>query len=245
MKSFWTIVNKVLKRVDIVVLVLDARFPDLSLHNELQDKAGEKPIIYVLNKCDLTDTSKLLKWKRKFKHCVFVSAIKHYGITMLKHKILEVAQGKNVTMGVFGYPNTGKSSIINALKGRKSAGTSSTSGYTKGKQLIRISNNVMLLDTPGVFPYREDDKTKLALINAVDFNKVKDPDLVAMELIEQKRKQVCKYYDLNEAGDPEAILEAIAKKFNKLKKGGVLDTVAAARIVLKDWQQGKITLHHG
>ena len=60
--------NKVLKRVDIVVLVLDARFPDLSLHNELQDKAGEKPIIYVLNKCDLTDTSKLLKWKRKFKH---------------------------------------------------------------------------------------------------------------------------------------------------------------------------------
>jgi ribosome biogenesis GTPase A len=240
MKSFWMVVNKVIKRSDIILLVLDARFPELSRNPELEDKTVEKPIIYILNKCDLVEKKSLEKWKRKLKNCVFVSAKKHFGVTILHRKILEQAKGKKVTIGVVGYPNTGKSSVINALRGKKSAKTSSQSGYTKGKQLIRISQNIMLLDTPGVFPYREEDKTKLALINAIDFNKVEDPDLVAMELIKQKPKMVQAFYDIKE-NDPEEFLEALAKKLNKIGKGGVFDLKKTAKIILRDWQRGVIT----
>jgi ribosome biogenesis GTPase A len=244
MKSFWMVVNRVLKECDVLVLVLDARFPELCLHPELEDKAKGRPIIYVLNKCDLANKERLLKWKRKLKHCIFVSTRKHFGITMLKHKVLELAQGKPIRIGVFGYPNTGKSSLINALKGRKSAGTSPQSGHTKGVQMIRIAKGIMLLDTPGVLPYREDDQKKLALINAVDYSKVKDPDLIVMDLLKEKGKLICSFYGVDQKEDPEEILESVAEKLKKFRKGRTLDLDTTSRIILRDWQRGKITMNH-
>lgn len=240
MKNFWDIVNKVIKECDILLLVMDARFPDLSYNPEIFEKAGTKPIVYVLNKADLAQRPDLLKWKRKHRNAIFVSATKHLGTTMLMKKILSLSRGKEVKVGVLGYPNTGKSSLINALRGRRAAPTSHMSGFTKAEQYVRISEKILVYDTPGVLPYMEKDKIKLALIGAQDFTKVKDPDLVAMEIIKAYKKRICEHYKIND-GNPEEILEAIAEKYHKRMKGGVLDINATARMLLKDWQRGKIT----
>lgn len=243
MKNFWDIVNEVMKQSDIILMVLDARFPELTTNKELKDKAGEKPIIYVLNKSDLADRKILQKWKKKEKNCIYVSAKQHQGTTILLRKIMEVSKGKNVTVGVVGYPNTGKSSIINALKGRKSAPTSSHAGFTKARQLIRVTETIFLLDTPGVLPYLEKDKTKLAMIGATDLTKTKDPDLAAMALIKNKRTLICKHYGVKESS-PEKILENLAIKYKRLSKGGEPNINEIARMVLRDWQKGKISQPH-
>jgi len=243
MKNFWGIVNHVVKQADIILLVLDARFPEQTDNPELIEKAGEKDIIYVLNKADLVERKTLEHLKKKYPNCIYISSKEHQGTTMLLHKILEIAQGQKVSVGVVGYPNTGKSSVINALKGRKSASTSPHSGHTKAKQLIKITDNVYLIDTPGVLPYMERDKIKLAMIGAEDFTKTKDPDLAAMELIKNKKKMICKFYGVKESA-PEKVIEHIAIKYKKLSKGGEANINETARMILRDWQKGKITLLH-
>lgn len=243
MKNFWDIVNHVVKESSIILLVLDARFPEQTDNPELIEKAGEKDIIYVLNKSDLVDKKSLERIKKKYPNCVYISSKEHKGTTVLLHKILQIAQGEKVTVGVVGYPNTGKSSVINALKGRKSASTSPHSGHTKAKQLVKITDNVYLIDTPGVLPYLEKDKLKLGMIGAEDFTKTKDPDLVAMELIKNKKTLICKYYGVKEMS-PEKILKEIAIKYKKLVKGGEPNINETARMILRDWQKGKINLPH-
>ena len=235
--KFWKVVNEVIKKSDIVLEVLDARFVELSRNKEIEEKCEGKKLIYVLNKCDLVPSKELNKWKKKLKNSVFVSATKKLGTSILKKKIIEFSEGKNVTVGVLGYPNTGKSSVINAICGRKKAKTSPASGFTKGKQLLRMTKGVFLLDTPGVYPYKEKG-SKLALIGAEDFTQVKDPDLVVLELIEDKGKRVRAHYGVKGSG--EKLIENIAKKYNKMKKGGVLDIYETSRMILKDWQRGKI-----
>lgn len=243
MRNYWDIVNHVLKEAKIILLVLDARFPEQTDNPELREKAGEKDIIYVLNKADLTERKTLEQMKKKYPNCVYMSAKEHKGTTILLHKILEIAQGEKVTVGVLGYPNTGKSSVINALKGRKSASTSPHSGHTKAKQLVKITDNVYLIDTPGVLPYLEKDKIKLGMIGAEDFTKTKDPDLVAMELMKNKKRIICKYYGVKETS-PTKIIENIARKYKKLLKGGEPNINETARMILRDWQKGKINPLH-
>ena len=86
----------------------------------------------------------------------------------------------------------------------------------------------------------EKDDSKHAFIGTVDFNKVKDPDFVVMELMEKYPGEIESHYDVEATGDLEVSLESIAKKRNMLRKGGKSDVDRAARMILKDWQAGKI-----
>lgn len=240
MTNYWKVVNYVIRRSDILLLIMDARFLELTRHPEIEMKIKGKPLLYVLNKCDLVPKKDLFEAKRKLPNSVFISARDHLGTQILRQKIKDIAKGKKVTVGVLGYPNTGKSSVINALKGRKSAGTSPHAGYTKGKQLVKISPTIFLLDTPGVLPYKERDEEKLALIGAKDYRKVKDPDLLALILIKEKRELVCNHYQVSIDGTEEDILDAIAIKYKKIKKGGLPDLLATGCMILKDWQEGRL-----
>ncbi len=241
-KQFWEVVNRVIEKSDIVLEVLDARFPDKTRNREIEDKARKfgKKIIYVVNKCDLVEKGEVEKLKRKLRPSVFVSATKHQGTMILLRTISRMAKDK-VVVGVVGYPNTGKSSVINALKGRASASSSPQSGHTKGEQLVKVTRKIYLMDTPGVLPYMEKDEVKHALIGSVDFSKVKDVEDTALRIIESNIKRIKKHFGIK-ADDPEEVLEEIALKLNKLKKGGVPDTKAAARSLLQDIQRGRIIL---
>src|SRR3989338_7985505 len=166
-RTYWDIVNDVIRETDIVLEVLDARLVDETRNKEIEDKLKKlnKPLIYVINKCDLVDKQEAERQKKRLRPSVFISATNKLGTTMLLHEILRQARNvgartDRILVGVLGYPNTGKSSVINALAGRASAKTSPLSGFTKAMQLIKLTKNIYLMDTPGVLPYKESDKIK-------------------------------------------------------------------------------------
>jgi ribosome biogenesis GTPase A len=251
-KSFWNIVNNVIKEADVILLLLDARLIEETRNAEVETKVNKakKPLIYVITKCDLVD-KKILS-KIKLKPSVFVSSKGHLGTGILRERILiegnkKYKDKKAFHVGVLGYPNVGKSSLINAMKGKKTAPSSSVSGLTKGVQKVRADNRVVFLDTPGVVPYREKNDSKHAFIGTIDFNKVKDPDIVVMELMEKYPGKIEMHYGIIESRfgveiptDIEESLEKIAKKRKLLRKGNEPDIERTAKMILKDWQTGKI-----
>ncbi|MFA5887540.1 MAG: GTPase [Candidatus Nanoarchaeia archaeon] len=245
MRVFWEIVRDVIDKSDILLEILDSRFIDETRNPEIEDKvkASGKTLIYVLNKCDLVDKEALEKKHKTLTPSVFVSSIKRYGITMLLHEIQKYCDKdkKKIIVGVLGYPNTGKSSVINALSGRCAAPVSPQSGFTKAMQLIKVTKIIFLLDTPGVYSYMEKDFNKHAMRASLDFSRVRDPETTALFLIEGNKQAISKQYNVKEASG-DKMLESIALRLNKLKKGGILDTDQAARALLKDWQRGKIKL---
>ena len=244
-KNFWKLVNKVIEEADILILLLDARLIDETRNPEIELKVqkANKPLIYVITKSDLV--KKEILEKRHLKPSVFISAKEHSGTTILRNRILMEGKRaykdkKDFKVGVLGYPNVGKSSLINAMKGKRAAPSSSVSGFTKGIQKVRADNRLIFLDTPGVIPYMEKDNTKHAFIGTIDFNKVKDPDIVVIGLMEKYPGEIESHYGVNVSDDLEVSLELIAKKRNMLRKGGIPDVDRAARMILKDWQTGKI-----
>ncbi len=199
--------------------------------------------MFVLNKADLlrkpfAEVNFPEKWK------VFVSAKKNLGTTQLRRMLRKVVKKKPVTIGIVGYPNTGKSSLINVLKQRKSAPTSSIAGFTKSLQKLRIEKDMYMLDTPGVFSPEDHDKIKHALTASVSVSQIRDPDLVAMRILERIGKEnpqrIVVLYDVPWQEDSALLLEAIAMHFHYLKKGGKPDSDRAARKIIEDWQTGKI-----
>ncbi len=241
MPSFWRHVKKVLDQAEIVIEVLDARFVEESRNKELEDKiiALGKKLLFVVNKSDIATKEHITQAKKTLAPCVFISSTDKLGTTILKKKILELSRGKEVIVGVVGYPNVGKSSVINALSGKNAARTSAQSGFTKGLQKVRVDNKIMILDTPGVYPYKEKDQFRLGKIGAIDAMQLKDPEGVALELLEKETKRIKDHYNLKE-NDPEDLLEELAQVLGKLLKGGKPDIELTARTLLKDWQRGEI-----
>ena len=234
MPSFWVHVKKVLKEAEIIIEVLDARLINETRNKELENKIKYlgKKILYVVTKCDLVNLKKLKQEMKNLKPSVFISSTEHYGTTILKKKILEMSRGESVIVGVVGYPNVGKSSLINSLSGRGAARTSSESGYTKGMQKIKVDNKILILDTPGVYPNKEKNIIKHSRIGAVDYSKIKDPEIAALHLIEDKKELIIKHYKLK-MKNSEEILEELAFKFSKLAKGNTADLESTAIFLLK------------
>ncbi|MFP4118992.1 MAG: GTPase [Candidatus Woesearchaeota archaeon] len=244
-RNFWKIVDSVMREADILLLVLDARMIERTDNPEIRKKAKRqgKTVITVINKADLVDKAYLEPWKKKMRPCVFVSAQKFYGMTMLRHAILRHADATPVSVGVVGYPNTGKSSVINALKGRSSAPVSSVSGFTKGRQNIKVDNKIRVVDTPGVIA-NTDDKGSVELKISASTNVSEDPDLVVFQLLKDYGEVILAHYglDIADYSDEEDMLEAIAVKLNRFKSGSEPDIMTAARMVIQDWQRGEFLL---
>ena len=243
------LLEKIIEISDIVLEILDARFVEEMQNKEIEKLIGKKgkKIIYVLNKSDLT-----MKRDRSLSPRVFVSCKSRAGISELRNKIkIEAAKVKKVgtygrvQVGVIGYPNTGKSSLINLLIGKNSAKTGSEAGFTKGIQKLRLTGDIQLLDSPGVIPAEEYSMTneeKIARqvkVGGKSYTQVKNPDLSLNEIVKSNKKDLEKFYGI-EFEDAEDLIEEIGKKKGFLKKGGVVDSDRAARKILKDWQLGEI-----
>jgi ribosome biogenesis GTPase A len=247
MPEYWKLVNQVIHDADVLLLLLDARLVEDTRNEEIEHKVklAQKPLIYTITKCDLVPREQLEHYKKELNPCAIVSAREHLGTTRLRDRILMEAKKlkldrKIVRIGVLGYPNVGKSSLINSMKGKHSAPTSIMSGFTKSVQEIRADNRLVFLDTPGVIPYREREWIKHALIGTIDFTKARDPEMAIIGLIQKFPGKVESYYHVSPHEDIDDTIEEVAKKKNILKKGGLPDVVRVARMILKDWQKGLI-----
>lgn len=147
----------------------------------------------------------------------------------------------SITVGVVGFPNVGKSSIINSLKRSKVCTVGATPGVTKGMQEIQLDKHIKLLDSPGVVFAKGASATAVALRNAVKVETLKDP-VTPVEAILQRanKEQLMLHYRLPEYSSHHEFLGLLAKRMGRLKKGGVADIEAAARKLLTDWNIGKI-----
>lgn len=250
MTSYLKQVKDVIYKSDLIIEVVDARFPMDSRNFELErliQKLGKKYMI-IINKADLVPELFAKKAARELSRevtAVYLSSPDRHGTRTVFDAINKLRQGKNVTIGVIGYPNVGKSTVINILKGRHSAPTANKPGHTKGIQLLRIAPNVMLVDTPGVLPLR--GKRGAVLRGSVPFNQIDDIEIAVIEMIRElinrgagkfiEEKYGIPLDDLNE------YLEKFAMKYNLLRKGGVADTERAARRIYQDWLKGRLKVY--
>jgi len=249
--SFWPVVKYVVKNSDVVLLIMDARMPELSENAELERiiDYNAKKMVRVFNKIDLISKENLNDLRKQFPDAYFVAGVKNIGISELRTG-LQIMQSrakiKDMKVGIVGYPNVGKSAVINALARRARARVARHAGTTKGIQFVRVST-FMILDSPGVVPF-EDDELKLGVLGAKNPEKLKNPYAAAIELIrtflERDRKSLEQNYNIKipEGMDADFVLEMIARKKGFLRKGGLIDEQRAVYTLLRDWQAGKLKI---
>ena len=250
-----------LKAVDGVMIVLDARAPRASLNNKLSKLFVNKKVLYVLNKSDLISGQDIKRTISEFtaegKEIIAVSAMDKKAVDLLYNRLFLLLKDKierNREKGVFkpirimvaGIPNTGKSTIINALCGGKKAVTGNKAGVTKGKQWVRL-RELELLDTPGTMPPAFDNQTlakHLAYIGSMNDANIDFNDLAFEFLCEMKDKypELLKTkYNIDDL-DVETLelFNAICVRRGFLMKGGEYDYERCATAIIDDFRKGRI-----
>lgn len=150
----------------------------------------------------------------------------------------------SITVGVVGFPNVGKSSLINSLKRTRVANVGSTPGVTKAMQEIHLDKHVKLLDCPGIVFASGEGQSEAALRNAVKVETLEDPVAPVREILRLcETEKLMSLFKIGRFGDVDEFLRSVAFVRGKLKKGGIADSLAAARLVLKDWNEGKIPFY--
>lgn len=250
-----------LKAVDGVMIVLDARAPRASLNKKLNKLFINKKVLYVLNKCDLVSSEDVKKTIKEFSEegmeTVAVSAMDKKAIDLLYNRIFLLLKEKlerNKLKGVFkpmrimvaGIPNTGKSTIINALCGGKKAITGNKAGVTKGKQWVRI-RELELLDTPGTMPPAFDNQTlakHLAYIGSMNDANIDMGDLsfeFIKEMVERYPDLIKSKYNIEDLSvSTLEIIDAICVRRGFLMRGGEFDYERCAKAIIDDFRSGRI-----
>lgn len=247
--SEWRLLREVIHKSDAVLEIVDARDPWGTRSREVEKIADSlgKPLIIVVNKADLVPKEVVERWVRllrKERNTIFISAAKRLGTRMLWKVLREIHGKRPLVVAVVGIPNVGKSSIINYLKGTHSVGTSPIPGYTRHVTRVRASQWLRVIDTPGIIPRVPGE---LALISALRPESLEDPVPVALkflELVAKKNPKILEnLYSIEWAQDPLIFLEKLARKRGLLGKGGIPLIEEAARIVIRDWQNGRNTFY--
>lgn len=253
---FWKLVAEVIKKADIILFIADARMPELSRHADFEALFAKKQTesmtpkirIIVFNKKDLVSGQRLKDLEKEFSDAFFVSATKNEGIGILRRHIQILAKSMKrhePKVGVVGYPNVGKSAVINTLARRARARVTDKPGTTRGIQWVK-AGSLRILDSPGVIPLRVREDT-LALIGSKRAEKLAHPDLLAIKIIhlllEQDPTLLAGRYGLSREDitqSADEILLLIGKKRGFLSKGGVVDEMKTALMIVHEWQKGKL-----
>ena len=264
-----------LKLIDIVIELLDARIPISSQNPDIAQITKNKKKLIVLNKCDLANENENKKWIKYFEEkgipAVLTDSNTGKGIKECIAKIEEIMSeelkvqaekgriGRKIRAMILGIPNVGKSSFINRIAKRVTAGVGNKPGVTKQKQWIRINENIELLDTPGVlWPKFESEEVALHLAFT---GTIKEDILQRIEiayelvkfLLENERKILCARYKLEnqyiektlkqeqaENINIYEIMQEIGRKRGCIISGGNIDDEKTAKIILDEFKNGKL-----
>lgn len=269
-----------LKIIDIVIELLDARIPISSQNPDIGTITKGKKKIIVLNKCDLADEKQNQLWLNYFEKrgipAVLTDSNSGKGIDQCIRKIENIMTtdlqtqadkgriGRKIRAMILGIPNVGKSSFINRISKRTTAGVGNKPGVTKQKQWIRINEKIELLDTPGVlWPKFESEEVALNLsftgtIKEDILQRVDIAYYLTKFLIENNRTKLCERYKISEKWIEEKIQQEqpeneniyeimleIGRKRGCIISGGKIDEEKTARIILDEYKNGiigKITI---
>lgn len=254
-------ISEKLNLIDIVYEVIDARMPRSSKIVDIDDLIKNKPRLLIMTKydlCDKNETNKFIKYYEELGYQVIpvdlmtgtnVSKIIDASEVVLKEenekRKSKGLKPRNIRALILGIPNAGKSTLINRLVGKKSAGVGNKPGFTKSLSWIRIHKNIDLLDTPGIlWPKIEDQEAALILAS---FSSIKEEILnedqiasfILRKLYELYPKALEERYgivDLDE--DLIDAYDMIASRRGALTKGGVADYERVSRIILQDFKNG-------
>ncbi|GIY45762.1 nucleolar GTP-binding protein 2 [Caerostris darwini] len=253
-KRLWNELYKVIDSSDVVIQVLDARDPmgTRSKHIEtfMRKEKPHKQLIFVLNKCDLVPTWITQRWVTILSvECptmAFHASITNpFGkgalINILRQFGKLHGDKKQISVGFIGYPNVGKSSIINTLRSKKVCKVAPIAGETKVWQYITLMRRIYLIDCPGVVYPSGDTDTEIILKGVVRVENVQDPQDHIPELMSRVKKEyLVRTYKVADWKDPMDFLEQYAKRTGKLIKGGEADISTVAKMILNDFQRGKL-----
>ncbi|KAL4782997.1 P-loop containing nucleoside triphosphate hydrolase protein [Aspergillus varians] len=295
-RAFDKVFKKVVEAADVILYVLDARDPEGTRSKEVEREImaaddGQKRLILILNKIDLVPPPVLKNWlihlRRYFPTLPLKASNGAGNAHSFNHKQLSVkgtsetlfralktyAQNKGlkraISVGVIGYPNVGKSSVINSLTARMSKGSSNAcptgaeAGVTTNLRDVKLDSKLKLIDSPGiVFPNaggeksrkkKQDDQARLILLNAVPPKQIEDPipavtlllkRLSSSEDLMLKLLQVYGIPTIYPGGatpnQTNDFLIQVARKRGRLGKGGIPNLEAAAMTVVNDWRDGRI-----
>lgn len=259
MKKTRELIQENLKMVDAVIEVIDSRIPVSSRNPIIDELVKSKPRIIVLNKSDLADDELNRRWEEAFREegnrALSMNCMSGAGVKALFKLLEKMAAEKNrdrvmqrpYRLMIVGVPNVGKSSLINRMTGRKSTQTGDRPGVTKGKQWLKLANNMQLLDTPGIlWPKFEDPKAglNLAFCGSIK-DEILDVPTLGMELIgvlsENYPKLLEERYKLEEIAEtPLENMENMAVKRGCILPGKRIDYERIGRLVLDEFRGGKI-----
>ncbi|OQD68664.1 hypothetical protein PENDEC_c032G06308 [Penicillium decumbens] len=293
-RQFDKVFKNVTEAADVVLYVLDARDPEGTRSKEVEREimaadGGYKRLILILNKIDLVPPPVLKAWlvhlRRYFPTLPLKASNGAGNAHSFDHKQLTVkgtsdtlfralksyAHSKqlkrSISVGVIGYPNVGKSSVINALTARLNKGSSNAcptgaeAGVTTNMREVKLDNKLKLIDSPGiVFPSadgktgkksKENEQARLVLLNAIPPKQIEDP-IPAVNLLvkrlsasENLLSKMLELYGITTLfptnGDKTTdFLVQVARKRGRLGKGGVPNIESAAMTVINDWRDGRI-----
>lgn len=259
MKKALNEIEEKVKLIDVVIEILDARAPLASMNPFLESRIINKPHLIVISKSDLADPLENEKWLSYFKskgYAVIIGDLKDRNIIRVISKELvalssakrekEARRGMKpqpIKSMIVGIPNVGKSTLINKIAKRPSAGVENRPGFTRAEQWIKVDKDFMLLDTPGVLPMNYDSQeeaAKLALIGSIRED-ILPYDILVNNLLKFLRQyypnSLKERFGVNEIKDDDTVINEICIK-RGLLSSGQLDFQRGRVLLIKEFKDG-------
>ena len=249
--------TKILPEVDLVIELLDCRLPYSSQNPAITTLGKSKPCIKILSKSDLADPEITAQWQAYFEQTASVKTLlttldQPDKANKLTHLIRKLAPEKStarpyILAMITGIPNVGKSTLINAVVGRKIAKTGNEPAITKGLQKIKLNEGIIFLDTPGIlWPkiHNQNSGYRLAATGAIKDTAIEIEDValyLSDFLIQHYPQMLADRYELDDTPATEiAFLETIGAKRGCLRSGGHVDLEKISSIFVNEFRAGTL-----